>query len=83
MNIDLEKIMQTGAKVMDSAVKTANDLAKQGKRQADLLAAVKLEREVKFITSQELEDLYPDLTPNQRENAITKEYKTVFLMQIG
>ena len=40
-------------------------------------------REVSFITSQELEDLYPDLTPKQRENAYTKEKKTVFIMQIG
>lgn len=40
-------------------------------------------REVTFITSQELEDKYPDLTPKERENAITKEYKTVFIMQIG
>ena len=40
-------------------------------------------REVTFITSQELEDRYPDLTPKERENAIVKEYKTVFIMQIG
>ncbi len=44
---------------------------------------VELVRTVKFITSQELEDLYPDMTAKERENAITKEYKTVFLMQIG
>lgn len=42
-----------------------------------------IKREVKFITSQELLDLYPDKTPKERENLITKEYKTVFLMQIG
>ncbi len=40
-------------------------------------------RDIKFITTQELEDMYPDLTPSERENAIVKEYKTVFLMQIG
>ncbi|MBQ3170247.1 MAG: aspartate--ammonia ligase [Clostridia bacterium] len=39
--------------------------------------------EVKFITSQELEDLYPSYTPKQREDAITREYKTVFLENIG
>ena len=39
--------------------------------------------DVYFITTQELEDRYPDLTPKQREDAITKEYKTVFLSQIG
>lgn len=40
-------------------------------------------REITFITSQELEDLYPNLTPKERENAFVKEKKTVFIMQIG
>lgn len=40
-------------------------------------------RQVSFVTSQELEDLYPDLTPKERENAYTKEHKTVFIMGIG
>ena len=44
---------------------------------------VSLQREVTFITSQELEDKYPDLTPKQREDAFVKEHKTVFVMQIG
>ena len=42
-----------------------------------------LSREVSFITTQELEDLYPDFTPKERENAYTKEHKTVCIMQIG
>lgn len=36
-----------------------------------------------FITTQELEDMYPDKTPKERECLITKEHGTVFLMQIG
>lgn len=36
-----------------------------------------------FITSQELEDKYPDYTPKQRERAITKEHKAVCILQIG
>lgn len=40
-------------------------------------------RDVSFITTQELEDLYPDLTPRQREDAYLKEHKTAFIMQIG
>ena len=36
-----------------------------------------------FITTQELEDMYPDLTSKQREDAIVKEKKAVFLMEIG
>lgn len=43
----------------------------------------KPERKVTFITTQELEDRYPDLTPNERETEICREYRTVFLMQIG
>ena len=43
----------------------------------------KLERRVNFVTTQQLEDLYPDLTPKQRENTYVKEHKTVFLIGIG
>ena len=44
---------------------------------------VELERNVSFVTSQELEDMYPDMTSKERENAYVKEHKTVFIMQIG
>ena len=36
-----------------------------------------------FITTQELEDLYPDLTTKEREKAITKEKGAVFISKIG
>ena len=39
--------------------------------------------EVTFVTSQELEDLYPDLTPKERENAFVREHPTTFLEKIG
>ena len=42
-----------------------------------------LDREVYFVTTQELEDRWPDFTPKERENAICREHHTVFLMQIG
>ncbi|MBQ4381275.1 MAG: aspartate--ammonia ligase, partial [Oscillospiraceae bacterium] len=41
------------------------------------------DRNVFFITTQELEDMYPALTPERREYEILKEHHTVFLMQIG
>lgn len=44
---------------------------------------IRINREVKFVTTQELEDAYPDKTPKERENIITKEYGTVCIMQIG
>ena len=40
-------------------------------------------REVSFITSQELEDMYPEVSPKERENLYVKEHKTAFIMQIG
>ena len=48
------------------------------------LFALKLHSpDITFITSQELEDLYPDKTPKERENAFVQEHGTTFLMQIG
>ena len=40
-------------------------------------------RDVFFITAQELEDQFPQLSPKERETAIVKEHKTVFIQQIG
>ena len=42
-----------------------------------------LPEDITFITSQELEDMYPELTSKERENAITKEHKAVFILGIG
>ena len=42
-----------------------------------------LPQDIFFITSQELEDLYPNLSPKEREDAICLEKKAVFIMQIG
>ncbi|MDO5715564.1 MAG: aspartate--ammonia ligase [Tissierellia bacterium] len=43
----------------------------------------KLPDEIFFIKSQELEDRYPDLSPTEREHAIAKEKKAVFIQGIG
>ncbi len=40
-------------------------------------------RNITFITTQELLDMYPNLSPKQREDEIAKKHKTVFIMQIG
>lgn len=42
-----------------------------------------LPKEIKFITTDELEDLYPSFSRKERENSIAKEYGAVFLMKIG
>ncbi|MBF1093097.1 MAG: aspartate--ammonia ligase, partial [Solobacterium sp.] len=46
-------------------------------------AVCHLANDVFFIDSQELEDMYPDLSPKEREDAITKEKKCVFIKRIG
>lgn len=45
--------------------------------------AVQLSPEVSFVTTQELEDMYPDLDDHGRENAYVKEHHTACIMQIG
>ena len=42
-----------------------------------------LPEDVKFISSFELEEMYPNLSRKERENAICEKYKAVFLTQIG
>lgn len=46
-------------------------------------AVYHLPDEIHFVTTQELEDRYPDLTPSEREDKICHELGAVFLMQIG
>ncbi len=44
---------------------------------------VELPKKLFFITSQELEDMYPDITPKERERLIVKKEKAVFIIGIG
>ena len=44
---------------------------------------VHLSRDVSFITTQELEDMYPEMTGSEREKAYVKEHPTACIMQIG
>ena len=48
-----------------------------------LSALPKLEKRVSFVTTQQLEDMYPELSSKQRENAYVKEHKTAFIIGIG
>lgn len=45
--------------------------------------SLEINEDVFFITTEELLRKYPGLTPKERENEIAREYKTVFIMQIG
>ena len=48
-----------------------------------LTALPALDTQVSFVTTQELEDRWPELTPKEREDAWVKEHPTTFLMGIG
>ena len=73
-----EYLKQTGQSIVDVICNASEQLKKTFPQ-----IGVTLQREVSFTTSQELEDLYPDNTPEERESLYAKEHKTVFIMKIG
>lgn len=86
---DWEKVISPEQRTMEFLEETVRKIAHaiylaQELVKADFPALTQnIEQNVFFITSQELEDKYPNLTPEQREYEITKEHKTVFIKQIG
>lgn len=70
-------LQKTVKKIVRAVCDTSKYLQTKGFSDVDIC------EDVKFITTQELLDLYPSLTPKQREYEIVKKYKTVFIMQIG
>lgn len=62
-----------------NAIKNLNDYV--NRVYTDL--KTELPNEIFFITSQELEDMYPQLSPKEREDAITREKRAVFIKKIG
>jgi aspartate--ammonia ligase len=86
---DWEKVIDSSSRNEETLRKTVTaivnaicDTEDKLKTQYPALNAC-ISRDVKFITTQQLEDAYPALSPKERENAFLKENKTVFIMQIG
>ena len=71
--------LQDTVKAIVGALRRTQD---QACRQFPILNRV-IPEKITFLTTQQLEDCYPDLTPKQREDAACKEHGLVFLMQIG
>ncbi len=88
---DWEKVILSENRNIDYLKATVLDIVQAICDTQDTMQAIypqlqhlgKLSRSVSFISSQALEDMYPDLTPKQRENRYTKEHKTVFIIGIG
>ena len=75
-NVDFLKMIVT--RIVNSICDTLDETKKQFP-----VIDLNLNRDVFFITTQELLDMYPNLSAKERENEITKKYKTVFIMNIG
>lgn len=86
---DWEKVLLESDRNIDylsNVVKTIyNVIFEVGKLVEEKYPSLKnyLPKEIKILSTQELENMYPNNTSKERENLITKEYGAVFLHQIG
>ncbi len=86
---DWEKVISKEQRNMEYLKKTVQDIvnaiadAKEAITKLYPQLNKKICRDVTFITAQELEDLYPNCSPKEREYKFVKKHKTIFIMQIG
>ena len=86
---DWEKVITEKDRNLDYLKETVKKIFSVFKNTQNMLSEKygRLERflpgEVTFITSQELENMYPELTPEERENIFAREKGAIFIMQIG
>ena len=88
---DWEKIIKKEDRTFEYLKKTVEEIFEAFKlTEEELIKAFpekKLEKnlpdKISFISSQELEDLYPENTPKEREHLIAKEKGAIFITQIG
>ncbi|MBQ8305811.1 MAG: aspartate--ammonia ligase [Blautia sp.] len=86
---DWEKIIGKEERTMETLINTVRAIY-SALRKTEKYMAVQydyieeiLPREIAFVSTQELVDMYPDLTPKEREYKAVKEKGAVFLMQVG
>ena len=85
---DWEKVISKEDRTFDYLKKTVRKIVKAIAETSDFIKSkgfkgVDISKDVYFITTQQLLDMYPTLTAKEREDKITKKYRTVFIMQIG
>ncbi len=88
---DWEKIILPENRNLDYLKLTVMDIVEAICDTQDTIQAIypqlqilgKIERRVSFVTTQELEDRWPDLTPKEREHSWLKDHPTSFLIGIG
>ncbi len=86
---DWEKVIDSQMRNTNYIKSTVTDIVNSICDTLDILKVkypqikTELSKSISFVTTQELEDMFPALTPKERENAYVKEHKTAFIMQIG
>ena len=86
---DWEKVISKEDRQLDYLKDTVKKIYKAIRQTSKIieesykLSKIDLPKKISFITTQELEDLYPTLTPQEREQVITKELGAVFIIGIG
>lgn len=86
---DWEKVIKKEDRTEENLKNIVRKLYKVFKRTEEYVSSLSeyfyksLPEEIFFITTQELEDMFPLLNPKEREDAITREKTAVFLMKIG
>lgn len=83
---DWEKVVSKEERSLDTLKETATKIYESLRQTAiseQLPIAKQMAAKLTFIHSQELSDLFPALTPKEREDAVCKKYGAVFLIGIG
>lgn len=86
---DWEKVILPSQRTLSFLKETVHQIVRALKETEEAIHTVFpnlqsiIHEDVYFLTTQELENMYPHLTSKQREYEIVKQYKTVCLMQIG
>ena len=86
---DWEKVITREQRTAEYLKETVNNIVRAICDAHDTLKEMfptltrELDRNVSFVTSQELEDMYPDKTAKEREDLYVREHHTTFIMQIG
>ncbi len=86
---DWEKVIKESDRTIDYLKDTVKSIYKSIRKTAILMQKkypvleISLPKTIFFITSQELEDMYPQYTSKEREELIVKKYESVFIIGIG
>ena len=77
---NLQFLKEIVRKIYDGLVKVEKTIVS---KYPDVLGRCQLPDAITFMHSEDLESMYPKLTPREREQKITEQYKAVFIIGIG